>query len=72
MSLVTFTRRPQNSESAAPIKGYSRKGFVIGWVAIIALGTGGYLLASTYLSPSHAKLHLTNIAGDTYTVIAPN
>ncbi|WP_332716526.1 hypothetical protein [Pelagibacterium mangrovi] len=70
MSLSALARRPAHPASTAPIKGYNRKGFVIGWVAIIALAIAGYALAASHLSPSSADLRLANIAGDIYPVFA--
>ncbi|WMT85876.1 hypothetical protein NO932_13190 [Pelagibacterium sp. 26DY04] len=70
MSLSALPRRSAYSASTAPIKGYNRRGFVIGWVAIIALAVAGYAFASSHLSPSSAQLHLANIAGHTYPVFA--
>ncbi|HCO54478.1 hypothetical protein V6617_06560 [Pelagibacterium nitratireducens] len=71
MSFPGFARNPAQSASSAPIKGYSRRGFIIGWLAIICLGVGGFVFASSYLSPSSAHLRLANIAGTVHTVISP-
>lgn len=70
MSLSVLPRRSMHSASTAPIKGSNKRGFVIGWVAIIALAVAGYAFASSHLSPSSAQLSLAHIAGDTYPVFA--
>ncbi|WP_421951430.1 hypothetical protein [Pelagibacterium sp.] len=71
MSLPGFARTPAHSASSAPIKGYSRRGFVIGWLAIISLAVVGYLVASSQLSPTSAQLRLASIAGTVHTVLSP-
>ncbi|AEQ52068.1 hypothetical protein [Pelagibacterium halotolerans] len=71
MSFPGFARRPARSASSAPIRGYNRRGFAIGWLAIIGLAVAGYMFASSQLSPSSAHLRLANIAGTVHTVIAP-
>lgn len=69
MSFPGFARRPLHAIPAAPIKGYSRKGFVIGWLVIIALAVGSYAFASSQLSPSSAQLRLASIGSETYPVL---
>lgn len=70
MSFPGFARSTVRS-SSAPIRGYSRRGFIIGWVAIIVLAAAGYMLASSQLSPSSAQLRLANVAGTVHTVFSP-
>jgi hypothetical protein len=72
MSFPGFARSPAHSASSAPIKGYNRRGFVIGWLAIIILAVAGYVLASSQLSSSSAHLRLANIAGTVHTVLSPS
>jgi len=69
MSFAGFARRPLRAASAAPIKGYSHRGFLIGWLAIIALAAGSYAFASSQLSPSSAQLRLASIGSETYPVL---
>lgn len=64
--------RAASSTSTAPIRGYSRRGFVIGWFIIIGLAAAGYMFASSQLSHSSAQLRLANIAGTVHTVLAPS
>lgn len=42
----------------APIKGNTRKGFVIGWIAIVVVGIAGFGLATVSLSHSSAELKI--------------
>lgn len=70
MSFSGFARRPLHPTPAAPIKAYSRRGFVIGWLAIIGLAAGSYAFASSQLSPSSAQLRLASIGSETYPVLA--
>ena len=71
MSFPSLARTSDRSRSSAPIKGYNRRGFVIGWFAIIVLAVVGYMLASSQLSPSSAHLRLANVAGTVHTVLSP-
>lgn len=72
MSFSALVHRPARIGSAAPIKGYNRRGFIIGWITIIALAVAGYAFAASQLSPSSADLRLANIAGDVYPILARN
>lgn len=69
MSFQGFARRPLRATSAAPIKGYSHRGFILGWVAIIALAAGSYAFAASQLSPTSAQWRLASIGSQTYPVL---
>lgn len=71
MNVSAFARRPLRAAPAAPIKAYTRRGFIIGWIAITAVAAASYALAASQLSPTSANLHLANIAGNIYPVFAP-
>lgn len=65
MTLLSFRRRPIHAIAAAPIRGYNRRSFVIGWMVIIGLGLAGYALASSQLSSpdNHVRLASTSTSG---------
>lgn len=61
MSFADFAR-PARRTSTDPIRGRRHGGFVIGWLTILALGVGGYVLAATMLTPSSAPLHVASVS----------
>lgn len=69
MSLPGFIRA--RLSTTAPIKSYNRRGFIIGWLAIMVLAIAGYVLASSQLATSTAQLQLANIGGTVHTVLNP-
>lgn len=64
MSFADFAR-PARRASTDPIRGRRHRGFAIGWLAILALGVGGYALAASTLTPSGAPLHVASISDAT-------
>lgn len=69
MSISGFAHRPLRATSTAPIKAYSRRGFVIGWLVIIGLAAGSYTFAASQLSSSSAQWRLASIGSQTYPVL---
>ncbi|RDE10160.1 hypothetical protein [Pelagibacterium lacus] len=55
---MAFTRRPIACSSPAPIRGYNRRGFLIGWIAIVlVVGTSFYFAAGRLdYRQSHLRL----------------
>lgn len=61
MIIAAFRRAPVAAKSPAPIKNYTLRGFIIGWVAIVALGAAGYGFAASQLVHSgidSAAIHI--------------
>ncbi|SDG48271.1 hypothetical protein [Pelagibacterium luteolum] len=62
MKLVEpFARRSLNVMSAAPIKGYNRRSFVVGWVAIVLVVAAGFSVAAGPLSYSTAETRVASV-----------
>lgn len=53
---IPFASHP--SPISAPIKGYSRKGFAIGWLAIVLVAAAGFAFATLTLSQTSPDLRV--------------
>lgn len=55
----------------APIRGYSRKGFIVGWIAIVLLVSAGFTLATRPFTHSGLDLRFAGAVSATAFMSAP-
>ncbi len=71
MRLAVTGRRPAHALASAPIRGYSRKSFVIGWLAIVLVVASAFGLAIKPLSFSSANLRVADLGGSQAQAVWP-